>query len=464
MPPQLAAVLTWGFIFWLFRRDVRQRPNITHALWIPFFWLVINMSQPISMWLQMFGVPVSGSLEGGTPVDAVSYGGLLVAGIYVLNRRRVTLGGVIRNNVWLTMFLVYGLISIAWSDFPFIASKRWIKVLGHPIMALIVITEPDPKEALVRLLKRLAYVLVPLSVLFIKYYPEWGRGFSQWGGSGINSGVARNKNALGTDCLIFTFLFIWHCLQIRRWKPGWRKHEELFLCLFFLGLVFWLFKLSDSKTPLVSLSVGLAMMIFAGLRSVNPRWTTVYFIAAIVLGISVEWMVGILDNLLHLLGRDASLTDRTEVWADLLRIEINPILGTGFESFWLGERLDTMWAMWWWRPTQAHNGYLETYLNLGLIGLSILVGTILVTWRKCQRALLHSRELGRFWLGFLVTVVLYNWTEASFKAIHPMWTMFYLIAMEYPRNVANRLAARETSRREQTEDNSWENREEPIPI
>jgi hypothetical protein len=45
-------------------------------------------------------------------------------------------------------------------------------VLGHPIMALIVPTEPDPGEALTRLMKRCAYVIVPVSHLFIKSIPN----------------------------------------------------------------------------------------------------------------------------------------------------------------------------------------------------------------------------------------------------------------------------------------------------
>ena len=48
------------------------------------------------------------------------------------------------------------------------------KILGHPIMALIVLTEPDFEEALIRLMKRCAYVVVPISILWIKYYPRLG--------------------------------------------------------------------------------------------------------------------------------------------------------------------------------------------------------------------------------------------------------------------------------------------------
>ncbi len=118
-----------------------------------------------------------------------------------------------RNNQWLTIFLLYCLISIIWSDFPVVALKRWIKVLGHPIMALIVFTEPDPEEALIRLMKRCAYVILPVSILFLKYFPQWGRGFDPWSGAAVNTGITTNKNLLGCICMILGFFLFWYLLQ-----------------------------------------------------------------------------------------------------------------------------------------------------------------------------------------------------------------------------------------------------------
>ena len=85
-----------------------------------------------------------------------------------------------------------------------------------------------------------------------------------------------------------------------------------------------------------------------------------------------------------------------------------------------------------WHGNQAHNGYLETYLTLGLIGLFVLVGWIIATFRKIRLELLGNFEFGRFRLGLLLAAVVYNWTEAGFKTLHPVWFVFYLIAIEYP--------------------------------
>ena len=179
MPTSLALLLTLAFVVFLFRRDFREKPNVTGALWIPILWFLIIGSRPITAWLNLCGVSVSGSMEDGSPADATVYFALIVAGLCVLIKRRINLGEVVRNNRLLAAFLIYCLVSVLWSDFPLVSFKRWIKILGHPIMALIIFTEPDPEEALIRLLKRCAYVLIPVSILFIKYFPAWGRGFEQ---------------------------------------------------------------------------------------------------------------------------------------------------------------------------------------------------------------------------------------------------------------------------------------------
>jgi O-antigen ligase len=77
-----------------------------------------------------------------------------------------------------------------------------------------------------------------------------------------------------------------------------------------------------------------------------------------------------------MVGRDTTLTGRTNLWAELLREPINPLLGTGYQSFWPGPRTEYFWAKYSFHPNQAHNGYLETYLNGGFLGVCLLVAMI----------------------------------------------------------------------------------------
>jgi exopolysaccharide production protein ExoQ len=440
-PPTVALLFTVAFIVFLFRRDFREKPNVSGALWLPLVWMLLTCSRAISGWLDIFGLPVGGvpmeggglRLEEGSPLDACAYFALIIAGFCILNKRQASLSEIVRHNGWLIVFLVYCFISIAWSDFPLVAFKRWIKILGHPIMVLILLTEADPEEAVTRLMKRCAYVVLPVSILFIKYYPEWGRSFDIWTGTPANNGIAEGKNMLGADCLILGYFFIWHLLQIWRTERGTVRRNELLLTGGLLLMIWWLFSMAHSSTSLGSLLIGVITLLFVGMRSVNKNFVGTYIVVAIVLFAAAETTFGISEYFLQALNRDPTLTGRTELWRHVLDFHTNPIFGVGFESFWLGDRLKKMGEIYWWIGNQAHNGYLETYLNLGLLGLFVLIAWIIASFRKIRLELLENFEFGRFRLGFLVAVVLYNWTEASFKTLHPVWFAFFIIAMDYPK-------------------------------
>jgi exopolysaccharide production protein ExoQ len=435
LPPTVASCLTIAFIVYLFRRDIREKPDISGALWLPLIWLVISCSRGLSLWLNIFGLPVSGgtSVEEGSPLDAWFFFILIAAGVYVLSNRGVRLSEIVGNNQWLTIFLLYCLISIIWSDFPFVAFKRWIKVIGHPIMALIVLTEPDPKEALTRLMKRCAYVVVPVSILFIKYYPELGRGFDRWTGEPFNTGITTNKNALGADCLILGFFFFWYLLQTwQTHRDRWRRNELRLIAGFLIG-IWWLLSQAHSATAVTSLFVGALVVVLVGMRSINKNFIGTYLLAALTLLVIAELTLGISGRFSETLGRGSGLSGRTLLWEALLGLHTNPILGTGFESFWLGKRPEQLEGIFWFIPNEAHNGYLETYLTLGLIGVFLLLGLFVATFRKIRLELFRNFGWGRYRLGLLAAIILYNWTEAAFKTLNPIWFVFFLIALDYPR-------------------------------
>jgi len=433
MPPSLALVLTLGFIAALVVRDAVRREPVDGALWIPVFWMVVTGSRFVSQWINLGNKGFSASVSEGSPLDAMYFLVLIMVGLIVLVRRRVRVAEVLRKNAWLVAFAVYAFVSILWSDFPFIALKRWIKTLGHPVMALLVLTDPDPSRALRTVLRRCGYFFLPMSVLFIRYFPEYGRGFDAWDGAAYNRGIGLTKNDLGYVCMIMGLFFSWNLLSASTIPDKGSRNWEMALSAGFLAMVAWLLKSANSATSLVTLVLGLAMLIVLRSGLVNYRRLGTYFIVGVVLITILEVGFDIYAGTIELLGRDPNLTDRTAVWTDVIALQPNVAIGAGFESFWLGARLEHMWAKWWWHPSQAHNGYIEIYLNLGVIGLVLLVGVLVSAFRKIKQQLSSDsqRDFAQLRLAFLVAILAYNYTEAAFKGVHLVWTIFHLVAMDY---------------------------------
>jgi len=434
MPPIVPLFLCFLFIAYLFWRDDRRGQEISWAIALPLCWLLIISSRAVTQWLAFAGINIGGtSIEEGSAVDATIYFTMTMLGIRELSRRGVRLATILSQNRWFALYFAYCLLAIVWSDFPFVSFKRWIKGLGHPVMALLVLTELNPVNALVLLLKRATYVVVPLSIVLIKYFPHIGRTFSEWNGLAQNTGVAGNKNSLGYDLMILTMFLAWNWIRARQMPPGRERRREIWLSVFFLAMIAYLFKLAPSSTGIICASLGITIMLLLGYPSIQRKATGPVVLALLIMVILAHVMFDIFVPLFHALGKDATLTGRTDLWGYVWELRGNPVVGIGFESFWLGYRSQALADIYWWKPTQAHNGYLETFLNLGGIGLFLLLGLLMVTFRKGRRQLWSDPLTARWRLALLLTFIVYNWTEAGFKGLHLVWFMFFLIALDYPR-------------------------------
>src|SRR5215831_3125447 len=108
LPPVIPLLGTLAFIFFLFRRDFRERPNVTGALWLPTVWMFLMASRSPLQWLTLVGLPISAnSWQEGNPLDAFVFLTLTLIGILILSRRGVSLSAVINNNAWLSIFVLY---------------------------------------------------------------------------------------------------------------------------------------------------------------------------------------------------------------------------------------------------------------------------------------------------------------------------------------------------------------------
>ena len=262
-----------------------------------------------------------------------------------------------------------------------------------------------------------------------------GKQYDSWTGQDYFVGVTTSKNMLGVLCLVSGLFFFWDLLT--RWsdRKERRTRRILLVDVAFLAMTLWLLRMADSATSSVCLALGCAVIAAAHSKTVkrHPALLTVSIPVGICLYLLLEFAFGIsvIAVLAEVVGRNPDLTGRTDIWSVVLSTGTNPLVGAGYESFWLGPRLRWVWEKTGITINEAHNGFLEVYLNQGLIGLFLLAGFLVGSYRTICRRVGALSSLGSLSLALWTVLLFYNVTESAFRG-HLMWVAFLLGVIALP--------------------------------
>lgn len=247
-------------------------------------------------------------------------------------------------------------------------------------------------------------VLLVSSLILALLFPDYGVMHGEF--EGAWRGAFTHKNGLGRFCLFGLIVFGFMTVQRER-----RRGLDVF------GFVAsaLLLILSTSKSPLVELLVIISLVpLFRSFRKQGSLFL-LYVVGASLATLAIGlWGYYHLDRILELLGRDATMSGRTALWfAVLTFIGRRPWFGYGFGAFWQGMNGNSAFislALNWQVP-HAHNGYLDAALDVGLVGLSLIVAFMVIGARNAVRAI---RRGGSIWpLLCLTFLVLSNLTESA---------------------------------------------------
>ena len=223
---------------------------------------------------------------------------------------------------------------------------------------------------------------------------------------GAWKGLWFQKNTLGGHmaraCLLFGFLAIT--------EPKWRS-VWTFGVLMSIALVL----LSTSKTALLGMLLGLGILALGAIMRRGPLLTLSTIWSLVIFGgVFVSIIVFEPDLFFDLLGRDSGLTGRTEIWAALQElINQRPIFGYGYGAFWAegsGPATYVKDLTQWDVPT-AHNGWLETWLAVGLVGVVLFAISYVLTIARAVATATKS-WVGFFVIGFFLQFALFSMSES----------------------------------------------------
>ena len=437
MPRQIPLIICILFIAWLFYRDRKLRPMTSLALWIPLIWVTIIGTRAVSMWFSDASLQIENINDylEGSPFDRNVFLGLLVTGLYVLIRRYSQWLDIVKANKLFIIFFVICGLSCLWSDYAFTAFKRYIKDIGNLTMALIILSEVDLKRSVRAVFSRYAYIVIPLSVLFIIYFPEFGRYYNRWTYQPVYCGISTEKNTLGQFAFVCGIFLIWDIVNATKTKAEIKDRLDLWTRFVLLFMVMWLLYMAHSSTSILCMILGSAIVFSMELDSFRyqARNLGIWLVAVLLFVAVVSFIPDLFSSVVELLGRDATMTGRTELWQEILSQPINPLLGSGFQSFWQTAEAARLGEKYYFIPNQAHNGYLEVYIQTGIISLLFLVGALAKFVKEIKKGLMANDPLSKLFFPLFAVLLINNWTEASINKVTLVWFILILSILYRPK-------------------------------
>ena len=240
-------------------------------------------------------------------------------------------------------------------------------------------------------------------------------------------GVWTEKNDLGGNMSLgFCCLVAAALLNPQRAKIWWP----------FAALAFGLILMSTSKTSLVAVMMGVGGLIFVGMVRRGPAMGVVATWLA-VLGIVMVACLALFasDLVFEVLGKDATLTGRTKIWAAIMRrIAERPWTGYGYGAVW---NETGSWGPLAWivkdagfKPQHAHNAWLEQWLGLGIGGL-IAFALMYVETVACAIVAAYREKGAYLALPYVLVYSLMSLTESVAVTYNDFrWVIFTALAIK----------------------------------
>jgi O-antigen ligase len=395
--------------------------------------LILFSGGPIKL-ISLGGISSQDFQEGNNPVEQLIFLAIHSTALSILVARRQVLDSLLSSRYRLIMMPMLALLGVIaasalWSNFPDVTVRRGIALIGTTIFGLYLVTQRDLKHQLILLSKTFGCI-IGLSFVFAIALPNYG----QMGDIHIGAwrGIYIHKNALGSVMTLSSLLFIVQILSNRR-------RNLIPYCAGLIGsLILLLF--SSSKSALLNLLVLIVISIlYTALKwsyEVMFPFISGMFLLVVSIGI---FLAENFVTLLELMGKDPTLTGRTDLWPYVLdAIAKQPLLGYGYEGFWQG--LDSDAAMVWyavgWKPTHPHNGLVQLLLIFGIVGTVIYLFIFIVGYVKSLSLLRISGNVEYLWPSlFLTYTFMTNISETQVLEYNDiswvLYTMSVLCVFQY---------------------------------
>jgi O-antigen ligase len=335
----------------------------------------------------------------------VSYSGLILLGWHHRHIGRLLMRG---WSIWMVVGLAY--ISVLWSLDPAITLRRSIALLLATLYGFLLAIR-YPFLTVLKLLGTAMSLIVIASLISI--VSGFGWAVMDYPHPGAWQGIMFHKNALGRIAALALIVFV----TLSQQHSGWWRLSWYGLSLGAVILIIGSQSITALVVTTLVVTAWLTLTMFYSLAS-RERWQMTALVFATILPIStlgsIYW-----PEIVSLIGRDPTLTGRLPLWQSLIGIGIqHPLLGYGFGAFWIDPSqmlsldIALMRLRFWWAK-HAHNGYIDVWLELGLVGLMLILTTLLTLMIKNFHHFFQEKSYYKFLFItiFLFYLITYNFSE-----------------------------------------------------
>ena len=386
------------------------------------------------------------SRTSGSALFQLVTGGIYLASMVVVVARGFPAwGATILKRAWpLVLLTALTLVSTFWSQDPGTTLRRAIALTLCMWFAFYIVLRFSPRTFFNLLVVAFAVLLV-VSILAVAIP---GQGITPGGTyAGAWRGLTGNKNELGRVVALAVALLPAAAILGMTDRP----RAALAVGAVALPVLF----LSHSATSLMAavLGIGLGSVVYVllggriGRYRLRAELRFTLGVIAVVGGLilfTVAW-----TPLLQALGRDPTLTGRTKLWEWALSVnQDRHVLGSGYRAFWINKNSKYFFLTFAWNmgpdgqrsdsfsgPTHAHSGYVDLILELGYVGLSTFIVTVLSGFVNISRVV----RRGNLELGFISAVIVafllvYAVTARSIlqqaEGLWVLFVVFYLFSIK----------------------------------
>lgn len=311
-------------------------------------------------------------------------------------------------------FVAWGMSTTVWSEDPMLSLRRTVALACTVALGFFLGMRFELKE-LLRIVAWTLAIVVLASIAAGVLFPSFA---IQYKLDGAWRGVFIQKNTMARVIGMAVMVFSYLLLESRR-------NRLLYLILVFLSVA--LIGLSRAVTAVIVSFLTVSQLLCSKLR-LRPALSIALSAFVLLLGLGATlFALGHTDAIFAFMGKDATLTGRTDLWRESIAAVLQrPLLGAGWDVFWMGPEADAIREMVHWQTPHSHNAFLDLALNTGLVGLIIFLASLFDCLR---RALRYSRERDRpfnFWpLLFYSYIFFYMFTETTTVDRHSLFNVLY---------------------------------------